>query len=93
MRLIEEMNYDMDFNEPRIILKDRICIVENVKSIVMIGETAMTVETPKRFVTINSNDYVIKEIMNGRLLIEGEIQGIEIVRTPSKDKRRRVQNR
>ena len=90
MRLIEEMNYDLDFNEPRIILKDKICIIENVKSIVMIGETSMTVETPKKFVTINSNDYVIKEIMNGRLLIEGEIQGIEIIRTPSKNKHRRV---
>ncbi len=90
LKLIEELNYDMDFKEPKIIIKDEICIIENVKSIVMIGETSMTVETPKKYVTINSSHFVIKEIIDGRLLIEGEIQGVEIMGTSSKNNHRRV---
>ena len=93
MRLIEELDYDLDFNEPRVIIKGDLCIIENVKSIVMIGENSMTVETPKKYVTIKSDSYVIKEIMDGRILVEGEVQGIEIIRTHNKDKHRRIQNR
>ncbi|MBR5516563.1 MAG: hypothetical protein IKU53_01200 [Firmicutes bacterium] len=93
MNIIEEMNYDLNFNEPRIIIKDDICIIENVKSIVMIGETSVTVESSKKYVTVNSADYVIKEIIGGRLLIEGQIQGVEIIHTSSKDNHRRVQNK
>ena len=90
MRLIEELQYDMDFREPKIIIKDNLCIIENVKAIVMIGETSMTVETPKKYVTINSDSLVLKEIMDGRLLIEGEIQGIEIIGASSKSNHRGI---
>ncbi len=90
MRLIEELNYDMNFREPKVIVKDNICIIENAKSIVMIGETSMTVETGKKFVTVTGKNFVIKEIIEGRLLIEGQIQGIEFLHTSSKDKNRRI---
>lgn len=80
------MNFDMNFNEPKIIIKDNICIVENVKSLVMIGENSLTVETSKKYVTIRCYEYTIKEIMDGRLLVEGQIQGVEIIRTSRKDK-------
>ena len=90
LRIIEEINYDMDFNEPRIVIKDNLCIIENVKSIVMIGETSMTVETSKKYVTVNCDGYVIKEIMGGRLLIEGQIQGVEIHHTSGENNRRRL---
>lgn len=90
LRVIEELNYDLNFNEPKIVIKDNICIIENVKSIVMIGETSMTVETSKKYVTVNSRGYVIKEIMGGRLLIEGQIQGVEIYHTPGENNHRRI---
>lgn len=90
MRLIEELQYDMDFKEPRIVIKDNLCIIENVKGIVMIGENSMTVETPKKYVTVICKGFVIKEIMDGRLLIEGKIQGIEIMHTSSQNNHRRI---
>ena len=93
MRLIEEMDFDMNFNEPKIIIKDDICIVENVKSLVMIGENSLTIETSKKYVTVRCDRYVIKEIMDGRLLVEGQIQGIEILHTSNKDKHRRISDK
>lgn len=90
MKFIEEFSYDMDFAEPRIIIKDNICIIENVKSIIMIGEKSVTVEASKKYVTVVGDDFIIAEIKEGRLLIEGEIQGVELLHTPNKDKSGRL---
>ena len=43
MKLIEELKYDLDFREPRIVIKDNLCQIDNAKSIIMIGEESMTV--------------------------------------------------
>ena len=93
MRFIEEFNYDMDFKEPKIIIKDELCIIENVKSIVMIGERSLTLETDSKYITLNCDEYIIKEIIDGRVLVEGKIQGVEILYTSSKDKHRRLRDK
>lgn len=93
MRFIEEFNYDMNFKEPKIIIKDNLCIVENVESIIMIGDNSITVATSFKYVTVNCKDFIIKEIIDGRLLIEGKIQGIEIIYTSVGDNDRRIQNK
>lgn len=90
MKLIEEMAYDLDFREPKIIVSEKLCVIENVAAIVMISENSLTVETGKKYVTVKGSGFVIKEIFEGRLLIEGTIQGIEFFRTQSGDKNRRI---
>ena len=72
LKFIEEFTYDMDFTEPRIIIKDNICIIENVKSIIMISEKAVTVESSKKYVTVFGNDFII--------------QGVELLHTSNKNK-------
>lgn len=84
------MAYDLDFKEPKIIVSEKLCVIENVDAIVMIGENSLTVETGKKYVTVKGSGFVIKEIFEGRLLIEGTIQGIEFFRTQSADKNRRI---
>lgn len=93
MRFIEEFNYDMDFKEPKIIIKDELCIIENVESIVMIGENSLTLETQTKYITLNYEGYIIKEIIDGRVLVEGKIQSVEILYTSGKDKHRRIRNK
>lgn len=93
MNLIDEMSYDMDFREPKIIVNEKLAIIENVEAIVMISENSLTVATGKRYVTVQGGNFTIKEIFKGRLLIEGTIQGVEFLRAQSGDKDRRVQNR
>ena len=46
----------------------------------------IAVSAGKKFVTVRGSGFVIKEIFEGRLLIEGTIQGIEFFRTSGKDK-------
>ena len=86
MKLREEMSHDLNFRQPRVIADDKLTIIENVTAIVMISETSLTVSACKKFVTVRGSGFVIKEIFEGRLLIEGTIQGIEFFRTSGKDK-------
>lgn len=93
MRFIEEFNYDMDFKEPKIIIKGELCIIENVESIVMIGENSLTLKTQTKYITLNYEGYIIKEIIDGRVLVEGKIQSVEILYTSGKDKHRMIRNK
>ncbi|MFR8235879.1 MAG: YabP/YqfC family sporulation protein [Anaerovoracaceae bacterium] len=86
MRLIEEMSYDLDFNEPKIIISEKLAVIENVKAIVMIGENSLTVQCGRKHVTVTGSGFVIKEIFEGRLLVEGRIQGVEFFSSSGKDK-------
>lgn len=79
MRLLAEMEYDLDFRMPRVTATGNLVILESVKEIVMISQVAVTVRNAERYVTVSGNDFVIKEISEGRLVIEGRIQGIEFL--------------
>jgi len=86
MRLMDEALYDLDFTMPRVIATGRIVIVENISAIVMISENALTVSSSvpgltavKRFTTVTGEGFVIKEIGEGRLVIEGKIRSVEFL--------------
>lgn len=79
MRIIEEMAYDLDFTKTKVIVTERVAILENITAIVMISEKALTVRSGKRYTTVVGEDFVIKEICEGRLIIEGKIQRVEFL--------------
>ena len=79
MRIIEEMAYDLDFTKPKVIVTERVAILENITAIVMISEKALTVQSGKKYTTVVGEDFVIKEISEGRLIIEGKIQRVEFL--------------
>ena len=79
MRIIEEMAYDLDFTKTKVIVTERVAILENIKAIVMISEKALTVQSGRRYTTVVGEDFVIKEICEGRLIIEGKIQRVEFL--------------
>ena len=79
MRIIEEMAYDLDFTKTKVIVTERVAILENITAIVMINEKALTVQSGKKYTTVVGEDFVIKEISEGRLIIEGKIQRVEFL--------------
>ena len=79
MRIMEEMAYDLDFTMPRVIVTGRLAILENITNIVMLSEKALTVQSGKKYTTVVGEDFVIKEIGEGRLIIEGKIQRAEFL--------------
>lgn len=82
MRLIDEAIYDFDFSMPRVIATGRLVIFENMTTIVMISENALTVSSggrSKKFTTVTGENFVIKELGEGRLVIEGTIRSVEFL--------------
>ena len=79
MNIKEEMVNDLDFTMPRVIVTQRLTILENVTAIVMISEKALTVQSGRKYTTVVGEDFVIKEICEGRLIIEGKIQRVEFL--------------
>ena len=73
------MAYDLDFTKTKVIVTERVAILENITAIVMISEKALTVQSGKKYTTVVGEDFVIKEISEGRLIIEGKIQRVEFL--------------
>ena len=79
MHITEELAYDFDFTKPKVIATERRAILENITAIVMISEKALTVRSGSRYTTVVGEDFVIKEIGEGRLIIEGKVQRVEFL--------------
>ncbi|MFR7990312.1 MAG: YabP/YqfC family sporulation protein [Anaerovoracaceae bacterium] len=56
---------------------EKAAIIANVYRVVLISDTSVTVDTGRFFVTVRGSGFVIGEIWEGRMELEGEIQGIE----------------
>lgn len=92
MNIKEEMAYDLDFTAPRVIVTQRLAILENVTAIVMISEKALTVRSGRRYTTVAGDNFVIKEIGEGRLIIEGNIRQVEFLQAEDAGKNRGIQD-
>ena len=79
MNIKEELAYDFDFTKPKVIATEKRAILENITAIVMISEKALTVQSGRRYTTVVGEDFVIKEIGEGRLIIEGKVQRVEFL--------------
>ena len=79
MNIKEELADDFDFTKPKVIATERRAILENITAIVMISEKALTVRSGSRYTTVVGEDFVIKEIGEGRLIIEGKVQRVEFL--------------
>lgn len=69
----------MDFRLPRVTATEKYITIESVEEIMMISEESVTARNAKRYVTVRGGNFVIREIGEGRLVIEGRIQNIEFL--------------
>lgn len=79
MRLLAEMEYDLDFRRIRVTAVENYVIVESFKEITMITQTAVTVKNDRRYVTVVGENFVLREISEGRMVVEGTLQRIEFL--------------
>ena len=92
MNIKEELAYDFDFTKPKVIATERRAILENITAIVMISEKALTVRSGRRYTTVVGENFVIKEIGEGRLIIEGNIRQVEFLQAEDAGQDRRIQD-
>lgn len=74
-----EFQNDFDFTVPKVTITSGRAILENITSIAMISDKALTVSCGNRFITVKGENFSIKEICEGRIVIEGNIQGVELL--------------
>lgn len=79
MRILDEMAYDLDFRKPRVTAVENCVILENVSEIVMVGSNAVTIKNAQRYVSLSGENFVLKEISEGGLIVEGRIERIEFL--------------
>lgn len=84
MKLLNEITYDFDITGPKITASAKAAIIENVKQVVLISDTQVTVDTGRFYVTVTGSRFIISEIWEGRMELEGEITGIEFYKTSGK---------
>ena len=85
MKLLNEMTFDFDITGPKIIASARAAVVENITKVIMLSDESVTVDTGKFYVTVKGRDFIISEIWEGRLELEGTIEGIEFYQTLGAD--------
>ncbi len=69
-----------EFNiyRPRIVVTDKEALIDNVKKIVMISADCITVGHGYGYSSVVGRNFVIKEIVDERMIIKGEIERIDI---------------
>ncbi len=77
MKLINELEFDFDLSGPKITAAAHGAIIENVQKVVLISDTSVTVDTGRHFVSVRGRDFIISEIWEGRMELEGKIEGID----------------
>lgn len=80
MKILNEVTLDFDMTGPNILASARAAVVNNVKKVILISDESVTVDTGRFYVTVKGQDFVISEIWEGRLELEGNIEGIEFYR-------------
>ena len=85
MKILNEMTFDFDITGPKIIASAKAAVIDNITKIILIGDDGVTVDTGKFFVTVKGRNFVISEIWEGRLELEGNIEGIEFYQAPGTD--------
>ncbi len=86
MKLINELTYDFDIAGPKITASAGAAVTENIRQVTLISDTSVTVDTGRFFVTVSGSGFIISEIWEGRMELEGEITGIEFYKTSGKRK-------
>ena len=81
MKILNEISFDFDITGPKVTASARVAIIENVEKVILISDSSVTVDTGRFYVSVRGRNMVISEIWEGRMELEGEIEGIEFYKT------------
>lgn len=84
MKWMNELTFDFDLTGPKITASSNVAIIENVMKILLISDTSVVVDTGRFFVSLRGKKFVISEMWEGRMEIEGTIECIEFYQTLDK---------
>lgn len=77
MHINDELMYDFSINMPRILVGGRTGVVDNVKKIVLISECNIVAYCGGRYVSINGQNLLVRQLSDERMLLSGDIKNVE----------------
>lgn len=81
MKFYEEISLDFDVLSPKVTANTRVAVIENVRKVIQISDTAVTVDAGRFYVSVKGKGFKVGELMEGRMELAGIIQSIEFYRT------------
>lgn len=85
MKILNEMSFDFDITGPKIIASAKAAVIDNIKEVILIHDESITVNTGRFYISVKGRDFTVSEIWEGRLELEGNIEGIEFYQTLGAD--------
>lgn len=76
MSFKDELLFDFSINLPRVMVGGNICIIDNVKRLVVFSEKQIIVHNGKKYTSAEGKFLIIKELRDERMIVEGEIEQI-----------------
>ncbi|MDO4482065.1 MAG: YabP/YqfC family sporulation protein [Bacillota bacterium] len=74
----DELLLDFSVNRSRILITEKLVLIDNVMRIVDFSDTVLTAQTGKNsFTTVNGTEILISSFQNSRIVCSGEIKTVE----------------
>jgi len=80
MTIREEILFDFSMKMPRLLISGKTGVLDNVKKVVLISESSVVVDHGSRFSALAGRGLSVKSIEEERLIVTGEIEGVEFYR-------------
>ncbi len=81
MSVRDEILFDFAVNIPRLMVGGNLCIVDNVKRIVVFDICQIIVHNGKRYTAIEGKNLIVNELKEERMIIAGEVEQIRFFDT------------
>lgn len=89
MSIKEELLFDFAVNMPRVLVSGRTTVLDNVKKVMLLTDTEITVFNGQRYTSIAGHDFVITQLKDERMLVAGKVEEIRFFEASQEDKDRR----
>lgn len=88
MSIKEELLFDFAVNMPRVLVTGRTTVLDNVKKVMLLNDTEITVFNGRKYTSIRGHDFVITQLKDERMLVAGEVEEIRFFKASQEDKDR-----
>jgi len=86
MFIREELLFDFAVNMPRILVAGRTAVLDNVKKVMLLTDTEITVFNGQSYTSVSGHDFVITQLKDERMLVAGEVEEIRFFKASQEDK-------
>lgn len=88
MSIKEELLFDFAVNMPRVLVAGRTTVLDNVKKVMLLTDTEITVFNGQRFTSVKGHGFVITQLKDERMLVAGKVEEIKFFEASQEDKDR-----